>query len=221
MIGRLLKAQSGPAGPSDADIVDECVGFMFAGHETTASTLPWALYELATHADTQDVVALEGRTIDLHSATLHDDAAALAETGAVAEEVLRLYPSGISTVRIANQATEIAGHRIRKNTMVMIDVYGIQRRSKVWDRPNEFEPHRPVPSTNTGMRDSFLAFGLGPRRCLGARFARTEIRLALALICARWNVAYEPTAPPVPEIAPSLAIQGTLPLALTPRVGND
>lgn len=217
VMGRLLRSQTGPDAPSDADIVDECVGFMFAGHETTASTLTWALYELATHPEVQHEVALEGDTIELDSGCLHDVVAAFTEIGAVAEETLRLYPSGISIVRIANRVSEISGHRIRKGTIVLIDVYGIQRRSDVWDRPNEFMPHRPVPLSDLGMRDSFLAFGLGPRRCLGARFARTEVRLALALICSRWNLAYRETAPPVPEVSPSLRVQGALPLTLAPR----
>lgn len=117
VLGRLLRSQSDPDGPSDADIIDECIGSMFAGHETTASTLTWALYELATHPSSQDQVALEGDTIDLASATLHDDVAAFDQTGAVVEETLRLYPSGISIVRVANQATEIAGHRVRKGTL--------------------------------------------------------------------------------------------------------
>ena len=65
----------------------------------------------------QDQVALEGDTIDLASATLHDDVTAFDQTGAVVEETLRLYPSGISIVRVANQATEITGHRVRKGTL--------------------------------------------------------------------------------------------------------
>lgn len=217
VLSRLIRSQQDTGSPSDADIVDECIGFLFAGHETTASTLTWALYELAKHQDVQADLANEGDTIRLASPTLHDDSAALEMTVAVVEETLRLYPSGISIVRIAKNTTAIGDHRVRKGTIVMISVYCIQRQPNVWERPEQFEPQRPTPPANLGLRDSFLAFGLGPRRCLGARFARTEMRLALAVICSRWNLTYNQPAPPKPEIAPSLSVAGTLPLNIEQR----
>ena len=217
VLSRLVRSQREAGSSSDADIVDECIGFLFAGHETTASTLTWALYELATHPDVQTQLASEGETIQLSSPTLHDDTAALEAIGSVVEETLRLYPAGISIARTATAATEIDGHRIRKGTMVMISVYRIQRNPDVWEQPNQFNPQRPTPPPNAGLRDSFLAFGLGSRRCLGARFARTELRLALAIICSRWKLTYDQPKPPAPEVSPSLRVAGTLPLIIEIR----
>ena len=217
VLGRLVRFQRETGSPADVDIIDECIGFLFAGHETTASTLTWALYELARNADLQAQLAAEGDTIQVASATLHDDAEALEATGAVVEETLRLHPAAISVGRIATRRTEIGGHRVRRGTIVLVSVYNIQRRAAVWDRPLEFDPARPLPPADTGLRDSFLAFGLGPRRCLGARFARTEMRLALAMICARWNLAYHEPVAPVPEVTPSLRVAGSLPLRITAR----
>ncbi len=217
VLGRLIRSQRDTGTPNDASIVDECIGFLFAGHETTASTLTWALYELATHQNVQDGVANEGNTVRLSSPTLHDDAEELAAVDAVVEETLRLYPAGVAIARTARKTTEIGGHRVRKGTMVMIAVYRIQRQAKVWERPDEFEPDRPTPPAESGLRDSFLAFGLGPRRCLGARFARTEMRLALAIICSRWKLTYQQPAPPIREVSPSLRVAGTLPLTIEAR----
>ncbi len=217
VLGRLLRSQADGQGLSDDDIIDECVGFLFAGHETTASTLTWALYELATHPDVQQRVAAEGDAIDLGGPTLHDHAETMGATAAVVEEILRLYPSGIGIVRIANKETEISGHRVRKGTMVMIAVYRIQRLASVWSEPDEFDPTRKAKPTVDRMSDSFLPFGLGPRRCLGARFARTEMRLALAQICSQWQLTYDEPQIPKPEVKPSLRIAGTLPITLTPR----
>ncbi len=217
VLGRLIRSQRETGIPNDANIIDECIGFLFAGHETTASTLTWALYELATNQNVQAAVAEEGDTLDLSSPTLHDDVVARDSTDRVVEETLRLYPSGIAIARVAKRATEIGGHRVRKGTMVMIAVYRIQRQPDVWERPDQFDPDRPTPPTESGLRNSFLAFGLGPRRCLGARFARTEMRIALATICSRWNLSYQQAAPPVPEVAPSLRVAGTLPLKIEAR----
>lgn len=215
VLSRLVRAQLADRTMSDDDIIDECVGFLFAGHETTASTLTWALYELASRPGTQQLIAREGRSISRSSVTLHDDVAGLSETCSVVEETLRMYPAGISIVRVTKKGTQLAGHKARKGTLVMIAVYRIQRRPSVWESPDEFDSHRPNLTVDSELRDSFLAFGLGPRRCLGARFARTEMRLALSLICARWQLSYEAGAPPLPEVRPALRVRGTLPIRLS------
>ncbi len=217
VLGRLLEAQETTGSPNDDSIIDECIGFIFAGHETTASTLTWALYELARDSATQERLATEGKTLDLGSETLHDDAASMTVTDAVVEETLRLYPSGVSIVRTAKRTTQIGSHKVRRGTMVMIALQRIQRQPDVWEQPDVFDPERPLPPTEAGLRDSFLAFGLGPRRCLGARFARTEMRLALATICANWKLSYDQPLPPVAEVAPALRVAGELRLTTEPR----
>ncbi len=224
VLGRLIRSQRDTGAPDDADIVDECIGFLFAGHETTASTLTFAFYALATHQQVQTQVAAEGNTINLSSPTLHDDLSLLDATDAAVEETLRLYPAGVAIARTAKKTTDINGHRVRRGTMVMIAVHGIQRHPSVWERPDQFDPDRPTPPAELGLRNSFLAFGLGPRRCLGARFARTEMRLVLATICSRWNLTYDQPSPPVTEVAPSLRVAGTLPLSIkaaTDQSGSD
>ncbi len=194
-------------------IVDECVGFLFAGHETTASTLTWALYELSRRSDLQDVVATEASKLNADRATLVRDIGAMTRTSAVVEEALRLYPAGISIARSAKRTTEIGSEKIRRGTLVMIPVYAIQRSPAVWERPNEFDPTR----HDLGSGEGLLPFGLGPRRCLGARFARTELRIALGFICSTWRLAYDRPTPPEPIVAPSLRAAGDLTLRITER----
>ncbi len=214
ILGRLLQAQqAGTHQLSDESILDECTGFMFAGHETTASALSWALYELSLRPDVQDAVAAEAAGLDPTDPALSVRVAEMRRTGDVVDEILRLYPAGISIVRSAKRATHIGAERIRRGTVVMIPVYAIQRSAEVWDDPSTFDPSRHIPGNGPG----FLPFGLGPRRCLGARFARNELRIALALICSRWRLGYNEPEPPTPIVAPSLRAAGRLPLTLAPR----
>ena len=218
VLSLLLTHQQANHSPSDEEIVAECVGFLFAGHETTASTLTWALYELATHADVQERVAREGTTLDLDAAALFTATEALVETGRVVDEVLRLYPAGIGIARVAKTRTELAGHQLRQHTIVLIPVYSMQR-AAVWSRPNEFDPARTMPRQPAATGSpGYLPFGWGPRRCLGARVATTEARLALAMMCARWRFTYEHPEPPKAAILPSLRIDGPLRLRLAERL---
>ncbi len=198
---------------TDEAILDECVGFMFAGHDTTASTLTWALYELALHPELQEVVAGEGARFRSQSDTFVEATEAMTETAAIVEETLRMYPAGVNIGRSAKRRTEIAGEPVRRGTMVLIPVYAIQRSPEVWDNPNTFDPGRPIPADS----DGFLPFGLGPRRCLGARFARTELRIVLGRVCADWRLSYPGSEPPKPVIAPALRAENDLPLTLAPR----
>lgn len=214
VLSQLVRAQRDDAhGLSDDAILDECVGFMFAGHETTASTLTWALYELSRRPELQDTVAEEGSGLGGDSGAFIEQLRAMEKTRAVVEEALRMYPAGISIARSAKRATEIGGEKIRRGTIVLIPVYAIQRSPAVWDHPNEFDPTR----HHEGNGEGFLPFGLGPRRCLGARFARTEMSIAIALICKRWRFTFEQATPPKPIVAPSLRAEGELTLRIRER----
>jgi len=219
ILGRLLASQADPGGgPTDEAIIEECIGFLFAGHETTASTLTWALYSLAIAPDVQERVAREGDRLVAEAARLTDVVDGLAYTGRVVEETLRLYPAGIGIARMARRTTELCGHRVRRGTLVGIAVYSIQRDPRVWPDPESFNPDRVLPSDHTETEPiAHLPFGWGPRRCLGARFATAEARLALAMICSRWTLTYNEPNPPRPAITPPLRVEGGLPLRLEPR----
>ena len=219
LLGRLLASQADPAGgPTDEAIVEECIGFLFAGHETTASTLTWALYSLAVTPDVQERVAREGDRLVAGPPRLMDVLDGLADTGRVVDETLRLYPAGIGIARIARRTTELCGHPVRRGTLVGIAVYSIQRNPRLWPDPDRFNPDRLHPSDHTETEPiAYLPFGWGPRRCLGARFATTEARLALAMICSRWTLTYNEPNPPLAAITPSLRVEGGLPLRLEPR----
>lgn len=219
VLGRLLASQADPGeGPTDEAIIEECIGFLFAGHETTASTLTWALYLLAITPRVQERVAREGDGLVAGATRPMDIVDSLAHTGRVVEETLRLYPAGIGIARMARRTTELCGRRVRRGTFVGISVYTIQRDPRVWPDPESFNPDRVLPSGHAETEPiAYLPFGWGPRRCLGARFATTEARLALAMICSRWTLTYNESDPPRTAITPSLRVEGDLPLHLEPR----
>ena len=175
VISQLVRAQDAGASLSDDDIVNECIGFLFAGHETTAATLTWGLYELARHPDVQLDVAREGQVLDLDPSGLFRRVDALETVGRVVDETLRLYPAGIGIAQSARRTTTVAGCRVRRGSIVLVAVLAMQRNPNHWDQPAQFDPTRDFSTdVSDGSPGPYLPFGLGPRRCLGARFARTE-----------------------------------------------
>ena len=122
-------------------------------------------------------------------------------------------PPGVSIVRMARRNTSLGGHRLPRGTLVSVFVYGIHRNPRHWSDPEGFDPDRFL----TQHPQAALPFGLGPRQCLGARFAGTEARLALASITSRWHLRFMGPEKPKPRVALALRVHGGLPMQLTPR----
>jgi len=110
--------------------------------------------------------------------------AALPYTRQVIEETLRLYPAGGFLSRTAQAEDRLGAAVIRPGDTVMIPVYGLHRHRRLWSEPDAFRPDRW--STRDGIdRYQYLAFGDGPRICIGARFAMQEAVVILATLLAR------------------------------------
>lgn len=170
------------------EIRDELVIFLFAGQDTTATTLTYALWALGRHRDIQDRVAAEAYALgDRRLAP--DDVARLGYTVQVLREALRLCPPGPTGTRMATQDVEVAGYRVEAGTMLVFGRMSVQRDPALWDDPLRFDPDRFTPE-NMKARDrwQYVPFGGGPRSCIGDHFAMLEATLALATIVRRVQI---------------------------------
>jgi cytochrome P450 len=167
---------------SDDEIRDELIVFMLAGHDTTATTLTYALWALGHHRDMQDRVRAEVVGIGDRELT-PDDVPALGYTVQVLHEALRLCPPGAATSRMAMKDIEVDGYRVEAGTMLVVGIYALHRDPALWDHPLIFDPDRFSPQNSAGRdRWQYLPFGAGPRSCIGDHFAMLEATLALATI---------------------------------------
>ena len=167
---------------SDAQICDELLIFLLAGHDTTATALTYALWALGHHPDLQDRVAAEVAALGDRPLT-PEDVPRLGYTVQVLHEGLRLCPSAAGVVRMAMQDIEVDGHRVEAGTMVAVGIYALHRDPALWDNPLVFDPDRFSPENSKGRdRWQYLPFGGGPRSCIGDHFAMLEATLGLATI---------------------------------------
>ncbi len=162
------------AGP----LADNILGFLPAGFETSALAAAWAVYALALHPEWQDAVRAEAMTAEGTSA--------LPIATQVAQEVLRLYPPGPLLVRAAMTQTEIGGFRLKKGQVVIVPVFAIHRHRQLWTQPDAFDPARFAPGASYD-RGAFLPFGMGPRLCLAAQFALTEMTVVISALVKAFN----------------------------------
>jgi cytochrome P450 len=162
--------------------------FLFAGHDTTATTLSYALWALGRHPDLQERVAAEVAQLGDRQLT-PDDVPRLGFTVQVLQEGLRLCPPGPTGTRMATQDVEVAGFRVEAGTMLAFGRMAVQRDPSLWDDPLKFDPDRFGPGqSDGGERWRYLPFGGGPRSCIGDHFAMLEATLALATIVRRVEI---------------------------------
>ena len=173
---------------TDDEIRNELIVFMLAGHDTTATTLTYALWALGHHPDMQGKVRAETDAIGDQELT-PDDVPRLRYTVQVLHEALRLCPPAPSIPRMITQNLEVDGYLVKAGTVCAIGVYAMHRDPALWDRPLEFDPDRFTPENATGRdRWQYIPFSAGPRTCIGDHFAMLEATLALATIIRRTEI---------------------------------
>jgi cytochrome P450 len=186
------------------EIRAELVSFMVAGHDTTATTLAYALWALGHHPEMQDKVRAEVIGIGDRELT-PDDAYALRYTVQALHEALRLCPPAATTARTAMRDIEVGGYRVEAGTMLVVGIYALHRDPTLWDHPLIFDPDRFNPQNSAGRdRWQYLPFGAGPRSCIGDHFAMLEATLALATIIR--SIDIQSIDPEFPMIVPFTTI---------------
>jgi cytochrome P450 len=183
VLSMLLSASDDEGALTDAQVRDEVMTLMLAGHETTANVLTWAWYELAQRPDALARLQAE---VDAAGPLHADMLEAMPYHLAVIEETMRLHPPAYSLAREATRPITIGGHTLPQGTILMANIRGIHRHADYYEAPHSFRPERFLPEAKkTRPRHHYLPFGAGPRVCIGSHFALLEAQLALATMVRR------------------------------------
>ena len=209
LLDLLLVAQDPETGRrmDTAELRDNLLTFIVAGHETTALTLAWALYLCAFDPAVQDRARAEAQGVLGDRAAGAADVARLPYIRQVVDEALRLYPPAGFLSRTAQKADTLCGRQILPGDTVMLPIYALHRNHLLWPDPHAFDPDRFAPGASVD-RYSFLPFGDGPRICIGASFAIQEAVIILATLLARFRFAPVPGRPPKPVLILTLRPEG-------------
>lgn len=199
---------------SVAELRDNLLTFIVAGHETTALTLAWSLYLLAQDPQVQDKARSELETVLQGRPPTGEDVAHLPYLRHVVDEALRLYPPAGMVSRTAQGPDELCGREIRRGDTVIVPIYALHRHHMLWDQPNAFLPERW--ETTKPDRYSYLPFGDGPRICIGASFAIQEAVLTLATLLTEFRFHPVPGKEPKPVMIITLRPEGGVWLTAEP-----
>jgi cytochrome P450 len=175
ILSMLVAARHEDGSPmSDREIRDELLTLLVAGHETTATALSWAMERLVRHPEKLE--------------RLRDEVDAGEETylTATIQETLRLRPVIVLVIRKLTEPVELGGYELPAGASVTPCIHLIHRDPEIYPEPERFLPERFLdepPGTYT-----WIPFGGGVRRCLGAAFAQFEMAVVLRELVKRWQI---------------------------------
>ncbi|MFB6139457.1 MAG: cytochrome P450 [Halosimplex sp.] len=221
-----LDVGEGPdGGLSETEIRDHLFTFLFAGHETTALTLSYAIFLLANHPEKQERLHAElddalgdgdeGSAADAEPPSA-GDMFELDYLGDVVDEALRLYPPAYTVFRESTRDVEIGGYAMPEGSTISMPQWVLHRDERWYDAPEAFRPERWTGDFRETLPDyAYFPFGGGPRHCIGMRFALMEARLVLATFARRFR--FEPVTEPPLDLTMQITLQPADPI----EVGLD
>jgi cytochrome P450 len=206
-------------GFSDKEMRDQVMTLMFAGHDTSTSTLTFMMYELARHPDVvarlqqeqDEVLGNEPPDID----RLEREMPYLEM---VLDEVLRLYPPAWIGPRRAVRDFEFGGYRVKRGSYVNYCSWASHRIPEVFPDPEAFIPERFTRERKAALpRGAYVPFGGGRRICIGKRFGQTEVKLVATMLLQRLRIDAMPGRTMTVRQMPTLSPKGGLKMRVLPR----
>ena len=184
---------------TEEQLISEVLILLFAGHETTASTLSWLLSLVSTNRKVLDQLAEIAARLDIHERVKNE------YFQAVINETMRLRPAAWVADRETIADDNFGDYSFPAGTIIMTFFYGLNRSEEYWSNPESFDPQRFL-DENGKIRKSpaFFPFGAGPRMCIGNNFAMAEMSLFLGAFFKKFAIS--PTEQ-VPELKALITLQ--------------
>jgi cytochrome P450 len=217
----LLVAARGAGGEefSDREIRDQVMTLMFAGHDTSTSTLTFMLHELARHPEVvRRLQEEQDRVLGAASPSAQQLEKEMPYLDMVLDEVLRLYPPAWIGPRRAIREFEFSGCTVPRDAYVNYCSWASHRLPEVFPEPEAFIPERFTRERKAALpRGAYVPFGGGSRICIGKRFGQTEVKLVATKLLQRLRFEALPGRTMTIRQMPTLSPRGGLRMRVRPR----
>ncbi len=197
ILSLLMSARDEQGQPmTDEELRDELMTLMFAGHETTATAIAWALYWIHRIPGVRHKLLAE-----LDSLGESPEPMAIAKLpylNAVCQETLRICPVAMLTFpRVVQEPMELLGYHLAPGMILVGCIYLAHQREDIYPEPKQFKPERFLEKQYSPYE--FVAFGGGARRCIGEALAQFELKLSLATILSQYELDLASQKPEKPR----------------------
>jgi cytochrome P450 len=207
-------------GLDDQQVRDEVMTLLFAGHDTTTSTVAFMFYELAHHPE---VVASLREEQDRVVGGGPPDARLLMSgqlpvLEMVMDETLRMYPPAWIGPRKAVETFEFAGAQVPAGAYVSYSSWASHHLPDVYEDPEEFRPERFSPDRKAALpKGAYVPFGGGSRICIGMRFGQLEVKAIASELVRRYDLSLQPGYELRTRQMPTIGPKDGLPVTVHPR----
>jgi cytochrome P450 len=204
---------------TDREIRDQVITLMFAGHDTSTSTVTFMLHELARHPDVlAKLCAEQDEVLGGKPPTIDQLEREMPYLDMVLDEVLRLYPPAWIGPRRAIRDFEFGGFSVPKGVYVNYCSWASHRIPEVFPDPEAFIPERFTRARKAALpRGAYVPFGGGQRVCIGKRFGQIEVKLVASMLLARLRLDALPGRTMTIRQMPTLSPKGGLRMRVGPR----
>ena len=204
---------------SDREVRDQAMTLMFAGHDTSTSTISFMLYELARHPHALEKLAAEqDRVLAGRSPTAAELHGALPELDMALDETLRLYPAAWIGPRRAVNEFEFEGRHVPAGAYVNYCSWASHRLPEVFPEPEAFLPERFTPERKAALpKGAYVPFGGGSRTCIGMRFGQLEVKAVVTRLLQRFRPELKPGRTMTVRQMPTLSPREGMPMVLRER----
>jgi cytochrome P450 len=220
----LLVGARGEGGEAftDREIRDQAMTLMFAGHDTSTSTVSFMMHELARHPDVVTRLCEEqDRVLGGKAPTVDQLEREMPYLDMVLDEVLRLYPPAWIGPRRAVREFEFGGYTVPRDAYVNYCSWASHRIPEFFPEPEAFIPERFARERKTALpRGAYVPFGGGQRVCIGKRFGQTEVKLVATMLLQRLRLDAMPGRTMTVRQMPTLSPKGGLPMRVLERAAG-
>ncbi|KAG5832253.1 cytochrome P450 3A40-like [Anguilla anguilla] len=210
-------------GLTDHEILSQSFVYVLAGYETTSTTLTFLLYLLATNPECLKKLQEEIDEVFPNKTPFTYEALMQMEyLEMVINESQRLWPTAPRIERVCKETAEVNGVTIPKGALVTVSTFALHRDPKIWESPETFKPER-FSKENKDSIDpyTYMPFGVGPRNCIGFRFALLVMKIVVVKLLQNFDVeTCKETELPL-ELSALYRPKKPITLKLVPRAENN
>lgn len=186
---------------TETQVINQAIGFLFAGHDTTSSLMSWLLFELGNSHEWQQRLRAEQQQVMGNNPITISQLRQLPNLTNTIKEGERMYPPGFLICRMAMADIEYGGYLIPAGWFVCIFPQLTQRMPEIYQNPDTFDPDRFAPPREEDKKQpySLIGFGGGVHSCIGVELAQMEMKIILSTLLQKYDWSVTPTTA---EIAP-------------------
>jgi retinoid hydroxylase len=203
---------------TETQVINQAIGFLFAGHDTTSSLMSWLLFELGNRSEWRERLRAEQQQVMGTSPIAITQLRQLPNMTNVIKEGERMYPPGFIICRMATENIEYGGYLIPAGWYVCVFPMITHRLPEIYQYPDSFDPNRFAPPREEDKKQpySLIGFGGGVHSCLGVELAQIEMKIILSTLLQKYDWTVTPTIAAIAPVRRPFVMQKQLKAKLTP-----